>query len=139
LRFLKFFSKAGGVSKTAVYAREGGKVKRGRRKTFPGHGGAVARRLRGLDKKSPAVYRLGMLGEELYELTDGKCAPRGDYLKRFFTSREGKKCLLYILANMGYFSAQPTDEARIVRNAAVALLDDIRERTGIGLDVNFVR
>jgi acyl CoA:acetate/3-ketoacid CoA transferase beta subunit len=80
-----------------------------------------------------------MLGTELYEEADGRVRPRGDYLKRFFTNRDGKKCLLYILANMGYFSAQRTDEARIVRNAAVALLEDIREQTGLGLDVNFVR
>jgi acyl CoA:acetate/3-ketoacid CoA transferase beta subunit len=80
-----------------------------------------------------------MKGEELYEQVNGGTIPRGDYLKRFFTNRDGKKCLLYILANMGYFSSQKTDEARIVRNAAVALLEDVREQTGLSLDINFVR
>jgi acyl CoA:acetate/3-ketoacid CoA transferase beta subunit len=79
-----------------------------------------------------------MTGRELYDAENGG-GPRGDYLKRFFTNRDGKKCLLYILTNLGYFSAQPTEEARIARNAAVALLEDIKERAGFELDVNFVR
>ena len=80
-----------------------------------------------------------MKGEDLYEQDNGRVIPRGDYLRRFFTNRDGKKCLLYILANMGYFGAQTNDAERVVRNAAVALLEDIRERTGLSLDVNFVR
>jgi hypothetical protein len=80
-----------------------------------------------------------MTGTELYTAEGGKLAPRGDYLKRFFTNRDGKKCLLYILASMGYFGTTRSDEAVAARNAAVALLEDIKERTGLELDVNFTR
>lgn len=81
-----------------------------------------------------------MTERDLYTVDDaGGVSPRGDYLKHFFTNRDGRKCLLYILASMGYFSSQLTDESRIVRNAAVAMLEDIKNRVGFDLDISFVR
>jgi hypothetical protein len=80
-----------------------------------------------------------MTGTERYTAEGGKLAPRGDCLKRFFTNRDGKKCLLYILASMGCFSSARSDGDTAARNAAVALLEDIKQQTGLELDVNFVR
>ena len=63
--------------------------------------------------------------------------PNGNYLRRFLSDKNGRKCLLYIITHLGYFSRQETEEQTHVRNAAVSLLEDIREKTGFTLSMDF--
>ena len=69
---------------------------------------------------------------------DEQGTPEGDYLRRFLKDRDGRKTLLYILSRMGFFSVHDTPEQAAVRNAAVMLLNDIQEKTGFSLDMDFI-
>jgi acyl CoA:acetate/3-ketoacid CoA transferase beta subunit len=64
-------------------------------------------------------------------------SPAGDYLSRFVKNADGRKCLLYIITKLGYFQGQQNEEQTHARNAAVALLNDIQEKTGFAIDMNF--